>query len=74
MKKLSHFSKNRDITLSEFKFIWHMEYGHRQWGRLIGAAFALPAVYFWARGKLTPAMKKRVLAFGALIGAQVLTG
>lgn len=59
------------MTLAEFKFIWHMEYGHRQWGRLIGAAFLLPAAYFWARGRFTPAMKKRVLAFGALIGAQV---
>ncbi|KAJ8920500.1 hypothetical protein NQ315_005369 [Exocentrus adspersus] len=66
--------KNRDITLSEFKFIWHMEYGHRQWGRAIGACFLLPAIYFWGKGRLTPGMKKRVLAFGALIGAQGLMG
>ncbi|CAG9766770.1 unnamed protein product [Ceutorhynchus assimilis] len=66
--------KNRDITLSEFKFIWHMEYGHRQWGRFIGAAFLIPAAYFWARGRFTPGMKKRVLAFGTLIGAQGLMG
>lgn len=66
--------KNRDMTLQEFKFIWHMEYGHRQWGRLIGAVFLIPAVYFWAKGKFTPAMKKRVLAFGTLIGAQGLMG
>ncbi|XP_050293957.1 cytochrome c oxidase assembly protein COX15 homolog [Anthonomus grandis grandis] len=66
--------KNREITLSEFKFIWHMEYGHRQWGRLIGAVFLLPAAYFWAKGRLTPAMKKRILAFGTLIGAQGLMG
>ena len=48
-----------------------MEYIHRTWGRLIGAAFALPAAYFWARGMFSPAMKRRVLAFGVLIGAQV---
>ncbi|KAH1005863.1 hypothetical protein HUJ04_006771 [Dendroctonus ponderosae] len=66
--------KNREMTLSEFKFIWHMEYGHRQWGRLIGAAFLIPAVYFWSKGKLTPGMKKRVLIFGSLIGAQGLLG
>ncbi|XP_030746380.1 cytochrome c oxidase assembly protein COX15 homolog [Sitophilus oryzae] len=66
--------KNREMTLSEFKFIWHMEYGHRQWGRLIGAVFLIPAVYFWARGRFTPALKKRVLAFGALIGLQGLMG
>ncbi|XP_030756700.1 cytochrome c oxidase assembly protein COX15 homolog [Sitophilus oryzae] len=66
--------KNREMTLSEFKFIWHMEYGHRQWGRLIGVVFLIPAVYFWARGRFTPALKKRVLAFGALIGLQGLMG
>lgn len=66
--------KNKDITLSEFKFIWHMEYGHRQWGRAIGAVFLIPAVYFWAKGRFTPGMKKRVLAFGTLIGAQGLMG
>ena len=44
------------------------------WGRAIGAVFLLPAVYFWSRGMFTPAMKKRVVAFGALIGAQGLMG
>lgn len=48
-----------------------MEYGHRQWGRAIGACFLIPAVYFWVKGRFTPGMKKRVLAFGTLIGAQV---
>lgn len=59
------------MTLSEFKFIWHMEYGHRQWGRAIGAVFLLPAAYFWTRGMLKPGMKPRVLAFGSLTAAQV---
>lgn len=49
-----------------------MEYGHRMWGRAIGAAFLIPAVYFWARGKFTPALKKRVVAFGGLILSQVM--
>ncbi|KAF7272489.1 hypothetical protein GWI33_014726 [Rhynchophorus ferrugineus] len=66
--------KNCEMTLSEFKFIWHMEYGHRQWGRLIGGVFLIPAVYFWSKGRFTPAMKKRVLAFGTLIGLQGLMG
>ncbi|KAG5862713.1 hypothetical protein JTB14_035365 [Gonioctena quinquepunctata] len=51
-----------------------MEYGHRQWGRAIGAFFLIPAAYFWARGRLTPRMKKRILLFGSLIGAQGLMG
>lgn len=55
----------------EFKHIWYMEYGHRMWGRAIGAVFLLPAAFFWARGALTCGMKIRVSAFGALIAAQV---
>lgn len=62
------------MTLSEFKMIWYMEYAHRTWGRLIGAFFALPAIYFWSRGYLAKRMKKRVLVYGALIGIQGLMG
>lgn len=39
--------KNCDITLEQFKFIWHMEYGHRTLGRIIGAVFFLPMAFFW---------------------------
>ncbi|XP_066992191.1 heme A synthase COX15 [Anabrus simplex] len=66
--------KNRDITLEEFKWIWWMEYAHRMWGRTIGAVFYIPATFFWLRGWLKPAMKKRVLAFGTLIALQGLMG
>lgn len=62
------------MTLSEFKFIFWMEYGHRMWGRWIGAYFALPAAYFWYRGYLNKSLKARTLVFGALIGAQGLMG
>lgn len=51
-----------------------MEFAHRTWGRCIGAAFAVPAGFFWLKGYLTPIMKKRVIAFGALIAAQGLMG
>lgn len=63
--------KNASITLDEFKWIWHMEYGHRMWGRLIGAAFYIPAGIFWARGWLSPLMKKRVVFLGSLLACQV---
>jgi len=66
--------KNSQITMTEFKFIWYMEYGHRMWGRSIGAFFYLPAIAFWAKGMLTPAVKKRVLVAGALLGFQGLLG
>uniref|UniRef100_A0A182TEF2 Cytochrome c oxidase assembly protein COX15 n=1 Tax=Anopheles melas TaxID=34690 RepID=A0A182TEF2_9DIPT len=66
--------KNQDITMQEFKLIWYMEYGHRMWGRAIGAFYSIPALYFWSKGYFNKAMKIRVLAFGALIGAQGLMG
>jgi len=66
--------KNFDISMEDFKFIWYMEYGHRMWGRSIGAFFYLPAIGFWASGKLTPALKKRVLFAGCLLGFQGLLG
>uniref|UniRef100_A0A1B6D8M1 Cytochrome c oxidase assembly protein COX15 homolog n=2 Tax=Clastoptera arizonana TaxID=38151 RepID=A0A1B6D8M1_9HEMI len=66
--------KNKDITLEEFKSIWWMEYIHRQWGRCIGAVFYIPATIFWMRGLFKPAMKKRIIAFGTLIGLQGLMG
>lgn len=59
------------MTLNEFKWIWYMEFGHRMWGRAIGAFFLIPATFFWARGMLKPGMKPRILAFGTLIGLQV---
>lgn len=62
------------MTLKEFKFIWHMEYGHRMWGRAIGAFYAIPAAYFWYKGYFPRPLKFRVLAFGALIGIQGLMG
>ena len=62
------------MTLEEFKFIFMMEYGHRMWGRAIGAFYTLPAIYFWTKGYFNKAMKIRVLAFGTLIGMQGLMG
>ncbi|CAB4058952.1 COX15 [Lepeophtheirus salmonis] len=49
---------NSDISLEDFKKIWYMEYGHRMWGRLIGAVYYIPAVAFWAKGYFNAGMKK----------------
>ncbi|VDM04544.1 unnamed protein product [Schistocephalus solidus] len=58
---LSVVREHGEMTLSRFKFIWHMEYGHRQWGRLLGLVYALPAGYFWYKGYFTKRMKPRGL-------------
>ncbi|KAG4065823.1 hypothetical protein HA402_012501 [Bradysia odoriphaga] len=66
--------KNPDISLSDFKSIFFMEYAHRMWGRLIGGVFAIPAIYFWSRGYLSKQLKPRILIYGTLIGIQGLMG
>lgn len=60
-----------DMDLSGFKFIFFFEWSHRLLGRLIGAAMALPLIFFWMRGFLPPSFKLKllgVLALGALQG------
>ena len=59
------------MTLADFKFIYHMEYGHRMLGRIVGVAFVLPALYFAARGRIKGALAKRCIALGSLGAAQV---
>ena len=40
------------MSLDEFKSIYYWEYLHRLLGRLIGVAFAVPFIWFLARGRL----------------------
>src|SRR5262249_23188717 len=44
---------NKGLSRAEFKVIYWWEWSHRQLGRLIGLAFALPLVVFWLRGWLS---------------------
>lgn len=48
-----------------------MEYGHRMWGRCIGAAVFLPAAFFWAKGYFDKGMKVRTVVYCSLVAAQV---
>ncbi len=61
-----------EMTLDAFKWIFFWEYLHRLWGRLIGAVFALPFVYFLLRGRLSRRLAPKLsglFALGALQGA-----
>jgi cytochrome c oxidase assembly protein subunit 15 len=63
---------NRGMTLAEFKTIYWWEWTHRQWGRLIAAAFLLPLIWFLWRGWIEPRWRPwlwTIFAFGALQGA-----
>jgi cytochrome c oxidase assembly protein subunit 15 len=65
---------NKGMTLSEFKFIYGWEWGHRQLGRLIGLVFFLPLVWFWARGVIQGRLALTLLGIGALGGLQGAIG
>ena len=66
--------QNSAMTLQEFEFIFWWEWGHRQLGRLIGLAFALPLVFFWYQGKLSARLKPRLLFLLLLGGSQGAIG
>jgi cytochrome c oxidase assembly protein subunit 15 len=65
---------NRGFGVAEFKGIFWLEFIHRLWGRLIGVAFALPLAWFWLRGRLSPALKPRLLILLVLGGLQGALG
>lgn len=65
---------NRGFDVAEFREIFWLEYSHRLWGRLIGLAFAVPLVWFWLRGQLTPYLKPRLLGLLVLGGLQGALG
>jgi cytochrome c oxidase assembly protein subunit 15 len=63
---------NRGMTLAEFKAIFWWEWAHRLLGRIIGAAFLLPFLWFLARGYVEPGLLWRLWAIfglGAFQGA-----
>ncbi len=63
---------NPNMTLEGFKNIFWWEYVHRLLGRLIGAAFLLPLLWFALRGKIARALTWKfavIFGLGALQGA-----
>lgn len=62
------------MTLAQYKGIYFWEWLHRLLGRVIGLAFALPLVWFWARGAIPAGYKPKLLALLALGGLQGVFG
>lgn len=65
---------NQSMTLGEFQFIFFWEYIHRLLGRVIGLAFALPLVWFWAKKQIPQGFGWRLIALLALGGLQGAIG
>lgn len=65
---------NRDMTMSEFKFIYWMEYAHRLLGRGIGLAFLLPFLYFLFQRRIERSLIPKLVAMFLLGGLQGLLG
>jgi cytochrome c oxidase assembly protein subunit 15 len=62
---------NKGMSLGEFKLIFWWEWAHRFLGRFIGVAFALPLLFFLAKGWLSRRLASRfagVLLLGAVQG------
>ena len=62
---------NKGMSLDAFKVIFWWEWAHRFLGRFIGIVFAVPFVWFWARGAFPLGLAPKlagVLALGAVQG------
>ena len=63
---------NAGMNLAEFKIIFWWEWSHRLLGRVIGAVYLLPFLFFLWRGVLGGELKRRlwlIFGLGALQGA-----
>ena len=65
---------NPDMTIEGFKTIYWWEWAHRLLARVVGAAFVLPALWFWARGALKSALGRQVLLAAALLALEPVAG
>ena len=74
-KTISEYQRqNAGMSLDEFKVIYWWEWGHRQLGRLIGFAFAVPLLVFLINGKLRGGWAVYMIVLLMLGGMQGFVG
>ncbi|SLN14255.1 heme A synthase [Roseisalinus antarcticus] len=69
-----YIEQNAGMTLAEFKSIYWWEWGHRQFGRVIGLVWALGFAGFLVTRKMPRGWTGRLLLLGALGGLQGAIG
>ena len=67
-------AENPDMDMKGFKFIYFMEWSHRQLGRLIGLAYLIPMLLFMMSGRIAKGRRGRFIAILLLIGVQGAIG
>lgn len=65
---------NPGMGLAGFKRIFWLEWIHRLWGRLIGLAFIVPLLWFWAKGSIDRTIGWRLAGLFVLGGLQGAVG
>ena len=74
-KQIPQFAElNPDMTIEGFKTIFWWEWSHRLLARIVGAAFILPALWFWMRGAFKGALGRQVAVATGLLALEPIVG
>jgi cytochrome c oxidase assembly protein subunit 15 len=74
-KQIPQYSElNPDMTLDGFKTIYAWEWSHRLLARIVGAAFIIPGLWFWMRGRLKGALGRQVAVATGLLALEPIVG
>lgn len=65
---------NSWMGLEDFKQIFFWEWFHRFWGQMIGFAFLIPFLFFWAKGRVTKELWPTLIGLFLLGGLQGVIG
>ena len=66
--------QNAGFGMEGFKRIFWLEWAHRFWGRVIGLAYLLPFLWFWATGRIPRGLLPRLGLLFVLGGMQGAIG
>jgi heme a synthase len=74
-KQITQFAVlNPNMTIDGFRAIFWWEWAHRLVARFVGAAFILPALWFWWRGQLKGVIGRQVAVATGLLALEPIVG